>query len=374
MALIKFEDVVKTYGETQILKKVSFEIKSNELVVLIGPSGCGKTTSLKMINRLVEPTSGKIYINGQDISQMDPIQLRRNIGYVIQQIGLFPHMTVGQNIELVPLLKKWPKNKRIERVKELLQLVGMPPEEYIDRYPRELSGGQQQRIGVARALAADPDIILMDEPFSALDPITRAQLQEELYELQEKLKKTIVFVTHDMDEALNLGDRICIMRDGKIVQFDTPEEILRNPADEFVENFVGRRWMWLQPEYILTKDVMITNPIKALPSRTISQAIEIMRSSGVDSILVVDEGNRLLGIVTAKDIRTHMNTAKRIQEIYTRDVFTVKPDDSIVDVFKLMAQHDIGYVPVVNDDNVLQGLITRSALVNYLGENYADAE
>jgi osmoprotectant transport system ATP-binding protein len=372
VALIRFENIVKTYGETEILKGINLEIKDNELVVLIGPSGCGKTTSLKMINRLIEPTSGKIYINGQDISQIDPIQLRRNIGYVIQQIGLLPHMTVEQNIELVPLLKNWPKKKRIERAKELMHLVGMPPEEYMNRYPKELSGGQQQRIGVARALAADPDIILMDEPFSALDPITRSQLQEELFELQQKLQKTIVFVTHDMDEALKLGDRICIMKDGKVVQFDTPEKILKNPANEFVENFIGKKRMWIQPEHVLAKDIMITNPIKALPSRTLAQAIEIMSNSGVDSILVVNKENQLLGIVTAEDIRANKNTAKRIEEIYTRNVYTVKPDDSILDVLKLMAQKNIGYVPVVNENNLLQGLITRSALVNYLGANYAE--
>ncbi|MCG0276369.1 MAG: betaine/proline/choline family ABC transporter ATP-binding protein [Thermosediminibacteraceae bacterium] len=367
--MIKFENITKKYGDTEVIKGVNLEIKSGEFVALIGPSGCGKTTCLKMINRLIEPTSGKIYIDGQDISTLDAIDLRRNIGYVIQQIGLFPHMTVRQNIELVPFLKKWPKEKRLKRVEELLRLVGMAPEQFMNRYPSELSGGQRQRVGVARALAADPDIILMDEPFSAIDPIARTQLQDELYELQEKLKKTIVFVTHDIDEALKLADRICIMKEGTVVQFDTPEVILKNPASEFVENLIGKKRIWKKPELVSVKDIMITNPVKALPSRTLAQAVEIMTESGVDSVLVVDKENRLLGIVTAENIRQNKDKAKKLEEIYTRNLFTVKPDDSVLDVLRLMSQKKIGYVPVVDENNVLKGLVTRSTLVNLLGES-----
>lgn len=367
--MIKFDNITKKYGETEVINGVNLEINDGEFVVLIGPSGCGKTTCLKMINRLVEPSSGTIFIDGEDISKKDPIELRRNIGYVIQQIGLFPHMTVRQNIELVPLLKKWPREKRLKRVEELLMLVGMPPEQFINRFPLELSGGQRQRVGVARALAADPEIILMDEPFSAIDPIARTQLQDELYELQEKLKKTIVFVTHDIDEALKLADRICIMKEGKVVQFDTPEEILKNPANEFVENLIGKKRLWKQPELMSVKDVMITNPVKALPSRTLAQAVEIMTESGVDSVLVVDNENRLLGIVTAENIRKNKDKARKLEEIYTRNLFTVRPEDSVLDVLKLMAQKRIGYVPVVDENNILKGLVTRSTLVNLLGES-----
>ncbi|TZE80914.1 ABC transporter ATP-binding protein [Calorimonas adulescens] len=368
--MIRFENVAKSYGDTEVIKGINLEINDNELVVLIGPSGCGKTTSLKMINRLIEPTSGTIYINDNDILKMDVIELRRNIGYVIQQIGLFPHMTVGENVELVPLLKNWPKSKRRERARELLDLVGMPPDEYIDRYPSELSGGQQQRIGVARALATNPDVILMDEPFSALDPITRAQLQDELFNLQQELHKTIVFVTHDMDEALKLGDRICIIKDGQVLQFDTPENLLRHPAHGFVEEFIGKKRMWQQPEYVKVEDIMINNPVKALPSRTLTQSLEIMNDSGVDSILIVNERNQLLGIATANDIRSKWDTAKRLEEIYTRNVLSVHPDDSIVEVLKLMSQNNIGYVPVVDVSGILKGLITRSSLVKVLGEKY----
>jgi len=369
--MVRFENITKKYGDTEIIKNIDLEINENELVVLIGPSGCGKTTSLKMINRLIEPTSGAIYIKDKNIFELDDIELRRNIGYVIQQIGLFPHMTVGRNIELVPFLKRWPKKKRAERARELMDLVGMPPEVYMNRYPRELSGGQKQRIGVARALATNPEIILMDEPFSALDPITRSQLQDELYDLQQKLHKTIVFVTHDMDEALKIADRICIIKEGRVVQFDTPEEILRHPADEFVENFIGKKRMWKQPEFVLAEDIMISNPVKALPSRTLTQAVEIMSESGVDSILVVNNENVLLGIATAEDIRQNKDKAKKLEEIYTRNVFTVKPNDSILEVLRLMSKHNIGYVPVVDENSILKGLITRSALVNLLGERYA---
>ncbi|QGU93977.1 betaine/proline/choline family ABC transporter ATP-binding protein [Clostridium bovifaecis] len=301
--MIELKKVKKAFKNVEILKGIDLTINKGELVVLIGPSGCGKTTTLKMLNKLIKPTSGEIYIDGEDISKKDTIELRRNIGYVIQQTGLFPHMTVGDNIGLVPYLKGWGDEEIAERTKELLQMVGMNPEEYIDRYPSELSGGQQQRIGVARAFATDPNIILMDEPFSALDPITRNQLQDELFSLQEKLKKTIVFVTHDMDEALKLGDKICIMKDGLIVQYDTPENILKNPAHNFVEEFVGKNRIWNQPEFIKAEDIIIKNPVKAVGSRTLLQAAEIMNERHVDSILVVDEKSKLEGIVTLKDIR-----------------------------------------------------------------------
>jgi len=372
--MIKFENVEKRYGDTTVIKDLNMEINDAEIAVLIGPSGCGKTTTLKMINRLIEPSSGVIYINDQDILKADPIELRRNIGYVIQQIGLFPHMTVGQNIGLIPTLKNWPEDKKTARVRELMELVGMTPEEYMNRYPNELSGGQQQRIGVARALAADPDIILMDEPFSALDPLTRAQLQDELFNLQQELHKTIVFVTHDMDEALKLGDRICIMRDGEILQFDTPENLLRHPAHGFVEEFIGKKRMWQQPEYIKAEDIMITNPIKAMPNRTLTQALEIMSSSSVDSLIIVDDKNKLLGIVTAKQVRSNANKARRLEEIYKRDILSVKLDDSMADILKLMAQNDIGYVPVTDEQGRLRGLITRSSLVNVLGDKYVGEE
>jgi len=368
--LIRFEGVIKRYGDTEVIKGIDLEIQKAEITILIGPSGCGKTTTLKMINRLIEPTDGRILIDGRDIAQLDPIELRRNIGYVIQQIGLFPHMTVAENIGLVPFLKKWPKERITERVEELLELVGMSPREFMNRYPSELSGGQQQRVGVARALASDPEIILMDEPFSALDPITREQLQEELFNLQQGLHKTIVFVTHDIDEALKLGDRICIMKDGHVLQFDAPEVLLKNPAHGFVEEFIGKKRLLRAPELMKAEDVMIKDPVKAHPRRTLAQAVEIMKSRGVDSVLIVDEQNKLLGIATARDISESFDRKKRLEEIYAKNVISVRPDETLSNVMKIMAEENIGYVPVTKDNGELVGLITRSSLINVLGKRY----
>lgn len=221
--MIRFENVSKSYKKNQVLTDLSFSVKKSDFVVFIGPSGCGKTTLLKMINKIIKPTAGKIYINGKDIDEMDEIAMRRNMGYVIQSVGLFPHMTIRENIELIPKLTHRTAEEITEKSLELMDLIGLDPKKYLDRYPTQLSGGQQQRIGVARAFAIDPDIILMDEPFSALDPITRGQLQDELAALQVKFKKTFAFVTHDMGEAIKLADKICIMNGGKIVQYDKPE-------------------------------------------------------------------------------------------------------------------------------------------------------
>ncbi len=219
--MIEFKNIRKDFKNKTILKDITLKINRGELVAIIGSSGCGKTTTLKMINRLIKPTSGKIFINGEDIASKDVIKLRRNIGYVIQQTGLFPHLTIRENIEMIPKVEKLNKASIEKRTLELMDMVGLNSNDFLDRYPTELSGGQQQRVGVARAFATNPEIILMDEPFSALDPITRVQLQEELIDLQSKLKRTIVFVTHDMDEAIKIADKICIMNKGEIVQYDT---------------------------------------------------------------------------------------------------------------------------------------------------------
>lgn len=239
--LIHFEKVSKVFEDgTKALKEVSFSISAGQLTAIIGPSGCGKTTLMKMINRLVIPTSGEVIVNGENISRADVVELRKNTGYVIQRIGLFPHMTIEKNVSLVPNLKGWPKEKTTERIRELMLAVGLEPDQYLSKYPLELSGGQQQRIGVVRALAGNPEIVLMDEPFSALDPISREQLQVETKNLQERIKKTIIFVTHDMDEALKIADTIVVMREGRIEQIGTPDEIIDNPINDFVENFIGK--------------------------------------------------------------------------------------------------------------------------------------
>jgi len=366
--LISFKNVSKKFDTFVAVDDLTLDLKSGETVVLIGPSGCGKTTTLRMINRLIEPTQGTIYINGTDISKIDAVELRRNIGYVIQQIALFPHMNIAQNIGLVPYLKDWPEKKRKQRVEELLEFVGMPPSEFYYRYPNELSGGQQQRIGVARALAADPDIILMDEPFGAVDPITRTTLQEELLQMQDKLEKTIVFVTHDMDEALKLADKIAIMKDGKVLQYDSPEQLLTNPAHGFVEEFIGKDRLLKQPEFINVKDIMIKNPVTILPERTLTQALEKMRRQKVDSLMVVDKSGKFIGLTTANDVLQNFDSTERVSEIFKTEVHYVTEDANISQVLSIMAQNKVGYVPVISDDNKLTGLVTRSSLVNVLGQ------
>ncbi|CAM5340265.1 glycine/betaine ABC transporter ATP-binding protein [Bacillus safensis FO-36b] [Bacillus safensis subsp. safensis] len=308
--MLKLENVSKTYkGGKKAVKNIDLEIAKGEFICFIGPSGCGKTTTMKMINRLIEPSSGKIFIEGENIMKKDPVQLRREIGYVIQQIGLFPHMTIAQNISLVPKLLKWPEEKRKERARELLKLVDMGPE-YLERYPHELSGGQQQRIGVLRALAAEPPLILMDEPFGALDPITRDSLQEEFKKLQKTLNKTIVFVTHDMDEAIKLADRIVILKDGEIVQVGTPDDILRNPANEFVEEFIGKeRLLQSNPNMERVEQMMNTSPVTVTVEKTLTDAIYIMREKRVDSLLVVDEHHVLKGYIDIETIDANRRKA-----------------------------------------------------------------
>jgi osmoprotectant transport system ATP-binding protein len=237
--MIRFENVIKNFGDITAVDDLSFEVAEGEVCVLIGPSGCGKSTTLRIVNRMIEPTKGWIYLRDKPIGDYDPDRLRLEMGYVIQKIGLFPHMRVAANISIVPRLLRWPKEKKRARTDELLDLVGLAPERYRDKYPHELSGGEAQRIGVARALAADPPVLLMDEPFGAVDPLNRKVLQSEFLKIQRELKKTVIFVTHDLDEAIRIADRILLMRAGKQVQYDTPEETLANPKNKFVRDFVG---------------------------------------------------------------------------------------------------------------------------------------
>src|SRR6056297_266884 len=265
--MIQLHELTKRFPgqEKPAVDRVSMDIPRGEIVVLVGPSGCGKTTTMKMINRIIEPTGGRIILDGDDVTDVDPNQLRRRIGYVIQQIGLFPHVTIQENVSTVPDLLGWDKNRPRERVDELLDVVGLDPEVYRGRYPKELSGGQRQRVGVARALAADPPVLLMDEPFGAIDPITRTRLQNEFLRLQDELQKTIAFVTHDIDEAVKMGDRIAILQEGsRVAQFASPEEILTNPANEFVADFVGTGATLKRPKLTRVREVQ---PSEALTGR-----------------------------------------------------------------------------------------------------------
>jgi len=372
--MIKFENISKRYKDKVVLKNITFEIERGKLVAFIGESGCGKTTTLKMINRLVKPSSGKIYIDGEDVASKDVIKLRRNMGYVIQQTGLFPHMTVKENIEIISKIEKRDPKKIEERTLEMMDMIGLDYE-FLNRYPSELSGGQQQRIGVARAFAVDPEIILMDEPFSALDPITRISLQEELMDLQEKYKKTIVFVTHDMDEAIKIADLVCIMKDGEILQYDTPENILKSPSNEFVSRFVGKNRIWTSPEYIKAEDIMIDSPVTCNKNMTLFRCMEKMRSTKVDSLMVTEGKSRiLLGIVKAKQIQTKKDSNKPVEEVMDTDVCCVKPEDSIIDILKVVNDNHASSIPVLDDEKRLLGLITKSSLVTTLSQQYLEPE
>ncbi|MCM2477683.1 ABC transporter ATP-binding protein [Rhizobium sp. CG5] len=303
--MIRMENVTKRYAADAppSVDNLTLDIPEGSTVALIGPSGCGKTTTMRMINRLIEPTEGRIFVNGDDVTQGDPVLLRRHIGYVIQNVGLFPHMTIAENIASVPVLLHWSQEKIAARTDELLHLVGLDPKEFLNRYPRQLSGGQRQRIGVARALAADPSVILMDEPFGAIDPIARTRLQDEFKQILKRVRKTVVLVTHDLDEAIRLGDRIAIMRAGKIVQYDTPDAILSHPADAFVESFVGVDRAIKRLSLFTVRDAVATG---ALPAGTatialdtnLRDALSLLIAANTDRLGVIGADGQSAGILT----------------------------------------------------------------------------
>ena len=373
--MIEFQNISKTYKPGHpVVKNLNLHVNKGEILVLIGPSGCGKTTTMKMVNRLVEPTAGKILINGEDIHEQNPVELRKNIGYVIQNIGLLPHMTIAENVALVPKLKGWNKADYLQRVDELLRMVNLSPEIYSRRYPQELSGGQQQRIGVIRAMAADPPIILMDEPFSALDPISREQLQDELLRLQETVSKTILFVTHDIAEALKIASRICLLKDGDIVQLGTPEQILRHPANDFVRDFIGENRLRSEDSLPTIAEVM-KPPVTSRPNRGLAEATMLMRKQKVDTLLVVDANRQLLGKVTMWDIHNRFqNEAILLKDLLRPVLYKVAPQDSLKEALQIISRHAIAYLPVVTDQNELVGVITRSCLVDVMAERWLDSE
>jgi osmoprotectant transport system ATP-binding protein len=373
--MIKFENVSKTYKDGfKAVKSLDFEIQKGEFIVFIGPSGCGKTTTMKMVNRLIPHTEGTITIDGKDITKQNPVTLRRNIGYVIQQIGLLPHYTIEDNVALVPTLKGWEERKKKQKVQELLHLVGLDPATFANRYPKELSGGQQQRVGVARALAADQDIILMDEPFGALDPITREQLQDEFLRLQKEMNKTIVFVTHDMGEAIKMGDRIAIMKDGELLQIDTPEKLLREPAHGFVEEFIGKNRIYQNPELISIREIMRTEPATTLPRRSPERALSTMRQKRTDTLLVVDDQHRLLGIVSAYDLQASINKIQTIEEKMIPSDPVLLDTATAKDALMKISEARLGIIPVVNEAGTLQGVVTRGSLISILADQWKEEE
>ncbi|GAK46932.1 ABC-type proline/glycine betaine transport systems, ATPase components [Secundilactobacillus oryzae JCM 18671] len=378
--LLKMSNLSKTYPGGKIaLANFNLEVDKGEFICLIGTSGSGKTTVMRMINRMLNQTEGTIEINGDDISKMDPVKLRRKIGYVIQNIGLMPHMTIRDNITVVPKLLKWSEEKRNERAKEMIKLVELP-EEMLDRYPSELSGGQQQRIGVVRALAADQDIILMDEPFGALDPITRDSLQQLVKDLQERLGKTFIFVTHDMDEALRLATRIVIMSHGEEVQVDTPDNIMRHPKDDFVKELIGKdRLIQARPSITTVGQIMLKNPVSITPGKSLIQAIQLMHDKRVDSLLVTDDAGILKGRIDVESVDYSFNTATSVSDIMDTDIFSVPSDSLIRDTVGRILKRGFKNIPVVDQDNRLVGIVTRAALVDIVydalyGEQHENGE
>jgi osmoprotectant transport system ATP-binding protein len=356
-ARILLDGVTKRYdGQSNAaVDNITMEIPAGEIVMLVGPSGCGKTTTMKMINRLIEPTSGRILIGEDDVTQRNPDQLRRHIGYVIQGAGLFPHLTVGDNIAIVPRLLKWDKKRIAARIDELLDLVSLDPAQYRDRYPRELSGGQQQRVGVARALAADPPVLLMDEPFGAVDPITRQRLQDELLRLQDELRKTIVFVTHDFDEAVKLGDRIAILHTGsRIVQYDTPERILAEPADDFVRGFVGAGAALKQLTLTRVRDVDLHEAAVAHIGDDPADAIQAARTLEREHVIVLDDQDRPQRWMSLDELQGS-NALDGVAR--DEDLEVVNLASTLNDALDSMLTSSHGVVVVTGRRNTYQGVI-----------------
>ena len=363
--MIELKNVSKVYkGNKVAIHDVNLTFDTGDFICFIGTSGSGKTTTMRMINRMNEPTTGEILIDGKNIQDENPVELRRSIGYVIQSIGLLPHMTIEENITLVPQLLKWSKEKRHEIAKKMIRLVELP-EEMLYRYPQELSGGQQQRIGVVRALAADQKIILMDEPFGALDPITRDNLQDLIKDLQERLGKTIIFVTHDMDEALRLATKIVIMDKGEVVQFDTPENILKHPANDFVEQLLGEeRLLEARPNITTVKDIMNPHVISINVGKNLYDAIELMRQKRVDSLPVVDDRRKLVGMIDINSVRLGYTRKKSLSEVMFKPRYLIHEDDLLSDIVRRFLKRDLKNVFIVNHQDQLTGILTRATLVD----------
>ncbi|MYQ81525.1 MULTISPECIES: betaine/proline/choline family ABC transporter ATP-binding protein [unclassified Streptomyces] len=345
--MIRFEHVTKRYADgTTAVDDLSFEVAEGELVTLVGPSGCGKTTTMKMVNRLIEPTEGRIFLDGDDISAIDPVQLRRRIGYVIQQVGLFPHKTVLENTATVPHLLGWKRQKGRARAAELLDLVGLDPSVYGDRYPEQLSGGQRQRVGVARALAADPPVLLMDEPFGAVDPVVREHLQNEFLKLQEQVRKTVLFVTHDIEEAVRLGDRIAVYGQGSIEQFDTPATVLGAPANAYVADFVGADRGLKRLSVTPVEESDLDRPPVVHLDDPLSTATERLRAEGARWAVVLDGDEHLHGWIPADEARTAKGT---VRDHARRMEAWLPLGAPLKQAFATMLQHDAGWIAVIDE-------------------------
>lgn len=369
-AVVAFDHVTKRYGgpgTPEAVTDLTLEVPAGEICVLVGPSGCGKTTSMKMVNRLIEPTSGRITIDGRDVATLPATELRRGIGYVIQQVGLFPHQTIGQNVAVVPGLLRWPAERVRERTDELLELVGLDPATYRDRYPAELSGGERQRVGVARALAADPPVMLMDEPFGAVDPIRRERLQNEFLRLQERVRKTIIFVTHDVDEAIKMGDRVAILeRGGVLAQYDTPAALLAHPASEFVERFVGadRGLKRLSLERVAELELRPAVTVRAGEDREAARS-RLVATGPLEFALLVDAQDRPLGWIDAHDLA---GTGPIDAAAATPGAPTVQPETTLRDALSALLGSSVQLGVVVDGDERVIGLVSVAAISERLRE------
>jgi osmoprotectant transport system ATP-binding protein len=369
--MIRLDSVSKRYPNGELaVTDLSLEIPSFETCILIGPSGSGKTTTLKMINRLIEPTSGRIFLDDEDVTRADPIRLRRRMGYVIQQVGLFPHETIEANIATVPRLLGWDRARVTARVTALLELVGLDPDQYRRRYPAQLSGGQRQRVGVARALAADPPVLLMDEPFGAIDPVTRARLQDEFLRLQAEVRKTVVFVTHDIEEAIKLGTRIAILDVGGVLQqYDTPAELLAHPANPMVADFVGADRALKRLKVTRIPLDGVTVPPKVAPSASLEEARAVMVREGTDWLAVVDESGALRGEITAADV-----DGTGVVSAHARRVEAwINVDDSLEAALAATLLTESGRVAVVDGERFL-GILTPDAIHRALRSSVDSAE
>ena len=368
--MIELKNVSKSFKNKKVLENISLEIQTGEFFVVIGSSGCGKTTLLKSINKLHNIDSGDIIINGESVANLNPSDLPKKIGYVVQEGGLFPHLTIADNIALTLNIINESEGKISKRVDEMLQMVDLEPDVYGNLYPSQLSGGQRQRVGVARAFAADPEIILMDEPFSALDPVTRNELQDEVFKLQKRFNKTIIFVTHDMDEAIKLANRICIIQEGTVIQCDTPENILKHPANSYVEDFVGKNKLWSNPEFVKAEDIMLKKPYEISKERTVVQAIQIMGNHNIESILVTEE-SKLLGVLYLEDIIDKENYTGAIEEYISKEYPYAFTDTNLRKIITTFDYNMSGIIPVIDYSNYVQGYLTKGALLTSLSRQFA---
>jgi len=367
--MITLEHATKVYpgSSSPAVDDVTLHVPEGEISVFIGPSGCGKTTLMRMINRLTPISSGVIEVGGKNVMELDPIELRRGIGYVIQQVGLFPHMTVRDNVATVPKLLGWNKSAIDNRVDELLELIGLDPGVFRSRYPRELSGGQAQRIGVARAMAADPPVMLMDEPFGAIDPITREVLQDEFLKIQWQVKKTIIFVTHDISEAIKMGQKIALLKDGQLIQYDVPEKLLTAPRNEFVKSFVGTDRALKRLNLLRVSDAMMTNPVHCQAADPSEKIMEYMIGNDLQFLLVTDGEERLMGYVNLYDLRGHRG---KVGDVVRPMTITVSPEQNLKEALSRMLGFDLGIVVAVDEDQRLAGILNSKTLFSVVGDTY----